>query len=229
MLVTGKHFGPFWFIPMITIFYLIAMPLRYLNQQNYFYSLIFPLLLFMSFFLFRFGHNSSVFESFIYFFPIYIYGMWTSQFQDKILKYHRLILAFSCVLYVTITYLEVRGIISLSKSFAFGYQSEIEPLLNFGKIKAVALCMILLIILYRLRNIDAKLWRTLGSYSFGIYFIHLYIMRAIEMIISGIAIEITFNGLSYVFYTGIIIFICTTSVFLVRLIFGKHSRYIIGC
>src|SRR5699024_273539 len=32
MLITGKHFGPYWFIPMIVIFYLISPLLVWMNK-----------------------------------------------------------------------------------------------------------------------------------------------------------------------------------------------------
>src|SRR5690606_16251364 len=55
MLITGKHFGPYWFIPMIVIFYLISPLLVWVNKPK-FYIYVFPVIFTLGLFTYKFGY-----------------------------------------------------------------------------------------------------------------------------------------------------------------------------
>ena len=230
MLITGKHFGPFWFIPMISLIYLIAPFLVYLDRNSWFYRYLFPLIILSSCFLYRFGYNSSIFESILYFLPVYIFGMWASRYRESIIsKGHGLLVPLT-LFYIFVTYLEIVNVLAIGKSYAFGEElKENSYLLNFGKLKALALCIILLLLLYRLRHIKAKVLRLLATYSFGIFFIHLYVIRLIEIIIARANVVFSFNSGLYLGHICLITVICLFIVWSTKVIVGNHSRYIIGC
>ncbi len=230
MLITGKHFGPFWFIPMITLIYLIAPVLLFLDRLSWFYRYLFPIIFLAGCFLYRFGYNSSIVESFLYFLPIYIFGMWASRYRESILSkgYHLLIPLV--VFYSAITCLEILDILAIGKSYAYGEDLKDNAyLFNLGKLKASFLCIIFMLLLHRLRHIKAGIWGVLATCSFGIFFVHLYLIRFVEIIVARVNIDIIFNSIVYLGHVGLIIIICLVIVWLVKIVTGKKSRYLIGC
>lgn len=230
MLITGKHFGPFWFLPMITLIYLIAPLLLFLDRTSWFYRFLFPLIFLAGCFLYRFGHNSSIFESFLYFLPIYMFGMWASHYRELFLNKGYQLLIPLIVLYGVITCLEILDILAIGKTYAYGEQLKDNAyLINFGKLKTSALCIIFMIILYRLRHLKASILGVLATYSFGVYFVHLYVIRLLEIIVNKINFNVTFNSLIYLGHISFITLICILIVGLVKTIAKKRSRYLVGC
>ena len=230
MLITGKHFGPFWFIPMVSLIYLLAPLLLYLDRSTWFYRYGFPLLLVAGFFSYRFGHNSSVFESLWYFIPVYVFGMWASRYRKSITDREYTFLILLGILYTVITYLEVVGTLTIFKTYAHSDNIRASAhYFNFGKIKALALCIILLVGLHKFQKVRFTLWGVLASYSFGIYFVHLYVIRSLEILLSKFNIVITFNSLLYFTHVGVVMLTCVAIIKLIKFITKKNSRYFIGC
>ena len=230
MLLTGKHFGPFWFIPMVSLIYLLAPLLLYLDRSAWFYRYGFPVLLLAGFFSYRFGHNSSVFESLWYFMPVYVFGMWASRYQTYITERGYAFLIPLVMLYGVVTYLEITDVLAIGKTYAYGESmKENAYLFNFGKLKASALCIVLLVVLHKLQSIRAPLWGVLASYSFGIFFVHLYVIRSLEMLASRLSLTVTFNSLFYLMHIGAIVLVCIAIVKIVKFVAKQNSRYLIGC
>lgn len=230
MLLTGKHFGPFWFIPMVTLIYLLSPVLLFLDQTRWFYRFVFPLIFMAGFFLYRFGHNSAVFESFLYFLPIYIFGMWASFNRELILSKGNELLIPLVLIYVAITSLEIIDVLAIGKTYSYDDTLKQNAyLFNFGKFKVSALCIVFMLLLYRLKHIKAPVLKTLAVYSFGIFFVHLYIIRVLELITTKMNASITFNSLVYLIHISLIIFICLAIVKLAKVVTGKYSRFLIGC
>ncbi len=230
MLITGKHFGPFWFIPMISLIYLLAPLLLYLDRSSWFYRYVFPLLFVAGLFSYRFGHNSSVFESLWYFLPVYGFGMAASHYREYITERGYVFLVPLTILYGVITYLEITDTLAIGKTYAYGESMKANAyLFNFGKLKASALCIILLVLLHQLQRFKAPLWGVLASYSFGIFFVHLYVIRVLEMVLSKLNVAVTFNSVFYLIHAGVIVSICLVIVKIVKFVTKQRSRYFIGC
>src|SRR5690606_10339677 len=119
--------------------------------------------------------------SFIFFLPIYLFGMWASHYKEKIVGHGMKIILGGGVIYIIITALEVSGELEIYKVVGF---KNSEPLpyfiFNFSKLKVSLLCLTLISIFYLIRHKPMPLLKTLGEYSFGVYFIHLYIIIAIQ-------------------------------------------------
>lgn len=230
MLLTGKHFGPFWFIPMVSLIYLLAPLLLYMDRSPWFYRYGFPLLFLAGLFSYRFGHNSSVFESLWYFLPVYSFGMWASYYQKGITERGYALLIPLLILYGVITYLEITDTLAIGKTYAYGESMKANAyLFNFGKLKASALCIILLVALHKLQHVKVPLWGALASYSFGVFFVHLYVIRVLEIVLSKLNVAITFNSLLYLIHIGVTVLVCLAIVKFVKFVTKQNSRYFIGC
>ena len=95
-LVTGLHMVPFWFMPMIFLFYLSSFLLHKLDHKT-FYTFIFPLVLVSGLFTYRPENNANPYCH-THIFTVYITGM-ASHYQNRIISYSKL-LPPSCWLFI---------------------------------------------------------------------------------------------------------------------------------
>lgn len=227
MLATGKHLGPFWFIPMITIFYLISPLLNWLDKPI-FYKTVFPVLFVAGLFTFRFGYFSNTIDSFIHYLPIYIFGMWAARYRQKLISLRTLPIAMLVGLYIVIALLEASGTVYAPKLSSFQDAASDEYFVfNFAKLKVSLLCIIILREFYVL-NKRVRVFELLGDYSFGIYFIHLYVITAIEMIMEKVSPDFRLNIFTFFIYTALVSAITVLLVFIIKKLTGRKSRYFIG-
>jgi surface polysaccharide O-acyltransferase-like enzyme len=227
-LITGVHMAPFWFMPMIFLFYLSAPLFRKLDNKR-FYSSIFILIFLAGMFTYRPAHNANPLLAYIHFVPIYLTGMWASFYKEKIFAMRNKLLLPLLALYVMITFFE------LSELFTMGKKLSFEEVINGGHIlfnvyvlKAVILCFILLIILYNLRNHSMPVIELLGNYSFGIYFIHYYFISALRTGFQLAHVEFKFTALSFIAFYSIVIILSVCAIYCIKKLTGTRSRYFIG-
>jgi len=229
MLITGKHWGPFWFIPMITIFYLLSPLLIWLDKASFFYKYFFPLLFIVGLFFFQFGYTSNPFESFLYFFPIYILGMWASRYSEKITKLNFKIVLLLLLVYFAISCFEIVGILPIGMAYSYKQLgSDPDYIFNFGKFKISILCVILIYLFFHLRRKKMKTLAYFGTYSFGVFFVHLYVIRLVERMAILLDFNIVFNFFSFLGYFGIISFLCIMIIYIISSTAGSKSRLLIG-
>lgn len=228
MLLTGKHFGPFWFIPMIGIFYLIS-PLLLLLDKPRFYSYIFPILFLAGLFTFRFGYYSNTLDSFVHFFPVYLLGMAASRYKEFIIRSPGWIIYMMVAVYAVIALLEIQGLVVLNKLVSFEEAALTHPtLLNYGKLKVSILCLILVYSFHKIKMRKLIIFKVLGDYSFGIFFIHLYFIIAFQILGRAYFPGFTLNSFTFIMYTLLISLLSVMVVMLAKKIFAKNSRYLIG-
>ncbi len=227
MILTGKHFGPFWFIPMITMFYLVSPLLLFLDRPHFYYF-VFPFLFLAGLFTFRFGYYSNILSSFIHFFPIYLLGMGTSRFKDKITAMSLYLVWILLMVYAGIGVMEVTEMVDQNKVKSFEEARQSYPLMiNLGKLKVSILSIVLVRIFYALKA-DILFFKHLGNYSFGIFFIHLYFIIAIQKVAALFWPEITLDTLNLIVLVTVVSFFSVGFVWLVKTLFGENSRYLLG-
>ncbi|MEQ8475979.1 acyltransferase [Fulvivirga sp.] len=228
MILTGKHIGPFWFIPMIFIFYLISPLLLRLDNPK-FYTYFFPFLFIAGLFTFRFGYYSTTIDSFIYFIPIYIFGMWGSAYRKQLTQTKVLYMVILFIIYIAISILEVVHIIEIPKLTSFE-SSNLLPYFhfNFAKVKVSLLCIILIRFFYLFNDNEISVLKKLADYSFGIFFLHMYIIQAIEIVIKTYFNNFELGLVSFVFYTLIVTIASMLLIDILKKLIGRNSRSFIG-
>lgn len=170
--LTGQSMIAFWFIPMIFLFYLISPLLKVIDNNSKLYYLL-PLLFIFSSLIHRPENNLNPLHSFLYFLPIYLFGMWASNNKEQLLqfvdKYSYLLLSLWILFFATnFFYSEVHGNI---------HSKEIIPLENIsidiGLFHKLLACLLLISYL----NKYDKVFQKFGLYanlSFGLFFMHGY-------------------------------------------------------
>lgn len=227
MLITGKHLGPFWFIPMITLFYLIS-PLLIKIDSAAFYKWIFPFIFLAGLFTYRFGYFSNTLDSFLHYLPVYIFGMWAAHYRGQLINLKTYWAFILSAIYCTIAVLEITDIIYIPKLSSFE-EAATAPyfFFNFSKLKVSILCIILLRGFYVL-NRDVITLKLLGDYSFGIYFVHLYVITAAEILMSKIYPDFILGPITFILYTVLVTTLSVLVVLMIKKLFPKHSRLLIG-
>lgn len=212
-LLTGSHLAPYWFIPMIVIFYIFAPVFRFCDQNVYIYYLL-PVLLFVS----CLTDRGAPYESFVHFISVYILGMFCSRFHGAL---NPIISQSTCLFFLGMS-------VVLLAVAEFHLMKGTMTWVNF--IQKAAMSILVLGVFIRFSNkIKCSLLSTVADYSFGIFFIHSYVISAGKVIIImffGSLADFYFS--SYLISVLLTLSICMLIVFFVKSAFQNKSRLLVG-
>jgi len=232
--ITGKHLAPLWFIPMISIFYLLY-PLFIAIDNNvkaYFY--IIPIFIAVSALIHRPPAEINVFHTSVYFFSVYLLGMFCSRFRSYFLtvidKLMLLLLFLFATLFVAeILFHESVGIIYVKRMFFHD-----KEFLDINLFQKLILCGLLVNVLYKYekffnRFLSDKILTNLAGLSFGIYFLHYYFLELHFKTKRIFHYEFSGNIIMLLVSTSVVCMICIIILKTVKRFAGHRSRYVIGC
>jgi surface polysaccharide O-acyltransferase-like enzyme len=215
-LLTGSHVTAFWFIPMISIYYLASPLLIRLDAipRGYF---IIPVLVAISILVPR---GETVDVNFVHFFSVYVIGMWFSRNKNVFIP---------CLGNHIWTLVALYGATVAIHAINMSSSAHLPGLNYFSKL---ILCLLLLAVLFRYDKLIGKKGDFLASISFGIFFIHSYSIQAIRYLTSGSPMStVPWDGsvISHLILFTIIVSASSFQIVLVKKIFGKYSRNVVGC
>lgn len=227
-LLTGSHLPPFWFISTIILFYFTA-PLLHALDNRRFYTYVFPFILLACLFTYRPAHNANPLLAYLHFIPVYITGMWASYYKDRILTDRPRLLWILLALYIGLCIGEISGWITTPRHISFEhvlYDGVIS--FNIYLLKALILCFLWLVFFYRLRELQIPFLELLGTYSFGLFFVHYFFISVSRKIFEMNAVPFDFSLLTYVIYFLLVLMASIMTVYFIKLLTGRYSRYLIG-
>lgn len=222
-LYTGKHLAPFWFVPTICFFYLLAPLFIWIDRNPKMY-LCLPFFIILSAILGRGGLQEwtgmvllfAPISKAVYLLSVYLFGCFCGHYHEEFLqltrKYEALLIAL------------VLGCFSLNILY---YNQQVYYLYFFK----LLCCPLLTLQFYRFdKHVKDKLF-TLGDLSFGIFFIHGYFLGVLNLASSKFSFADILHGN---LFTQILIIIalgvlCIYSLKACKYIFGKKSRMLVGC
>lgn len=212
-LFTGSHLGPFWYMPVIMAFFLISPLIIFLKQFKIFQvALIFTLLYSI---ISKRPESYNVIYNLTYYFGFFHLGIVMALHRNTIEKWfgQKIILAMMSVAWVIIYF-------SLVNNASFA------PLRT---IQLILLGFILMNICYHINDwYLIKSLSLLAEYSFGIYFLHQYIINALAIIVSKFGINYQNLFYSIIIYPIVLL----VSIFLIyttkQIVGQKTSRYFVG-
>lgn len=226
-LFTGTHMPPFWFITTIILIYFTAPLFRWIDNEK-FYRYVFPFIPLIYFFTFRPSHNANPIFAYLHFVPVYITGMWVSHYRNRILS-SRFLLYIVISGFTIISIFNFAGWTSEARNLTFEKMiAEQIIFFNIYSLKAFLLCFLLLMILYRMRERPMPVLYLLGDYSFGIFFVHYLFISITRKILEMLDIVIPFSVPAYLIFFIVLLGASTLTVFIVKKITGRYSRYLIG-
>lgn len=218
-LLTGAHLSPLWFIPMITIFYIISPILLRVDRQPKAYWLL-PILLTITAVVPRPEHNSSVLQSFVHFMSIYMMGMFCSHFKEQLFSFVQKKYVWLLIGFLSLTALEM---------------AIVPRPTAINSLSKLILCVLIIYIFWlsesRLPKSFHDTMGFLAELSFGIYFLHDYFLIAYLMVAYKFGfdqfwLQANLWNFALLFFFGLGGSII--SLLLIKRILGKKSRFVVG-
>lgn len=225
-LLTGYHILPFWFIPMISVFYLLAPLLLRIDRDGRGYYAL-PLLLMVTVFVHRPSDFTHIWHSCAYFLPVYLFGMWFSRHRDRVMDWHDRALPWLVALVVGLVWLEVGYLQRGGAIGSAGLFSTENGVFGTNALQKILLCGVLLVILRRYGGFFDRKLDYLAHISFGIYFLHMYFIQGYTRFVAG---EV-FPGASLLRYWAavtLVVALCVMCLWIAKKVLGRHSRKFVG-
>lgn len=221
-LVTGKHLAPLWFVPTITLFYLVAPLLLAIDRKMpRLYWLIVPLWL-LSIYVGRDGPYGPI-DKAIYLLPIYMLGMVFSHHQKRA----EALVAKGWLPLLLVTLAGMAGHV---------LEWPIPP--HYLMIMKAPMSLLLTVALLRWHGIFRNRLDYIAHVSFGIFFIHAYFISAIKVVTVYLVANQVYTGQGGEVIPGNVwmFFVYAISVLMVSLgvirltqkLLGKNSRMLVG-
>ena len=220
-LIFGAHFMPYWFIPMIVLFYIAAPLFIYIDRKKNAYWVL-PISIIISILIQRPASLTLLPQSCIHFFSVYLFGMFCSRYKDRVIE--KLQKKWIWIFFVMIS--------TIFLEFQYpGVRCGISP---FNYLQKMVLCLLLILCLFKIdKTVPERLQRFIGllaNYSFGIFFLHYYFLTAFEKIDFLKPLYTIAPGMKKYFLTVIIItLLSVNTVRIVKGVAGDRSRVMIGC
>lgn len=213
-LITGKQLAPFWFVPTITLFYIIAPLLIRADRDRRIYWLL-PIFMLVSLIHGRSGPYGPI-DKAVYLFSVYLFGMFASNYHDKMLeivdRYRYLLFAIVAVIVVL-------------NSTIPGYEQYLQYVLK------ILLCPLMLFFLDRIDDLIGDKFNYLAHVSFGVFFVHAYVLPAVKLSYLSISGNSSFpqgNVFGYITLTITVILGSMLVIFLCQRVLGSRSRMVLG-
>ncbi|WP_212004151.1 acyltransferase [Chitinophaga sp. HK235] len=214
-LLHGAHMQPFWFIPMITLYYLGAPVLIYIDRHPRWYWVLLPLFV-VSTVLVQRAALADTFRMAIHFLFVYLFGMFLSHYKDRYLE-------FAKKYWLPITVLSF-----LSLAVNFYVPARFYDPADFTQ-KILFSCFYIYW-LWKLERYVPKVINILATLSFGIFFIHYFfvlLQRFVSYKIYGH--EMPGNLFSWALCNLFVLVPTVLFLMAARKVFGKYSKYFVGC
>ncbi|MGB0721085.1 MAG: acyltransferase family protein [Gammaproteobacteria bacterium] len=210
---TGRHLTPLWFVPMITLFYLVGpLLIRADRDTRIYYGL--PVFMLIS----CLNARGLPYESFVHFFSVYLLGMWASHYKERL---NPLIsgLPFLLVAAVLINAFAVSELVFMESTMTW---------LNY--LQKTTLSLFFLGLFYRFNeHLDSPFVSYVADVSFGVFFIHSYFLTANKMAYTHLTGTLPEGNLFiYVPVALVTLFACVLMIHIIKKLTGRHSRMLVG-
>ena len=221
---------PFWFIPVIFILQVLAPVLLAVDRRPRLYWIILPLTV-SAMFCHRPLDVTNIWHAFVYFAPAYIAGMWCSRYRESVIariaQWRLPLWGVAVALVVIEVFVLGRG----GAIFCSAPFSMEAGILDLNLPLKLLVSFLLVEFLYRYDDVCRNKFSYLADTSFGIFFLHIYIIHFFERVILPLVGISHINGGIWAFLVlvPLVTGLSVALVALFRLVLGKRSRLVIGC
>ena len=225
-LVTGKIIVAYWYIPMAMLLFAVS-PLVNLLIKSQKVLEAFLLLLPVSLIIHRPIGNINAVHSLIYFFPVYLLGVWSSINNKAIyayLKDNKKKIAIG-LLAIALGFIQIL-VFKQTGNFHKGFWSITVPDVNL--LQKILLCFLFMSILDIYENTNFKLVSKIAEISFAIYFIHPFVVNILYSVSIRLNLNYQGNFFSWIIAGFLVLVISAAIAFTVKAVLKKNSRYLIG-
>ena len=225
-LVTGKIIVAYWYIPMAMLLFAVSPLVNFIIKSQKVLE-TFLLLLPISLIIHRPLENINAVHSLIYFFPVYLLGVWSSMNNKAIyarLKDNKKKIAIG-LLAIALGLIQILMFEQVG-NFHKHFWSITVPDVNL--LQKILLCFLFMSILDIYENTNFKLINKVAEISFAIYFIHPFVVTILYSISVRLNLNYQGNFISWIL-TGLLVLIISAAIaFATKAVLKKNSRYLIG-
>lgn len=226
-LVSGNTVTAYWYIPFILAMFLLSPAHLWFAKTTTIKQLVtISCLLTVSAYLHRPMDTYHLFHSLLYFFPVYLIGIFCSVQKVKIYEltsgkeYYFLILAFSISVYQA-----MNGEVGWFRKEAFEYNGIDTSLFN-----KLLLCMFFMVWLNRFATTSNKIFDFIANISFSLFFLHGYLIIILVKLQKDWGKSIfNFSPWINLFLVAILMIAVISLISItIKKLLPKHSKYLIG-
>lgn len=212
-LLHGGHLQPLWFIPMISLYYLIAPILIYIDRHPKLYYSLIPLFI-LSLVVQRSVLSDTLIMA-VHFLSVYVFGMFLSRYKDEFLE-------FAKKYWIAITIVPVVFLVATYFSPDWLYD-------RFDFTHKVMFCGFYIYWLWRFEKYMPKWIDTLATLSFGIFFVHYFFVLLLRGLSPRILhMEIPGNIFTWSVSFFLVMIMSVLCLKTAQKILGKKSKYFVG-
>jgi hypothetical protein len=229
LLILGKVTPQLWYIPFVLVIFIIS-PLLLKIETKYncipviqkYNNQFFPILFLLPILGTRTGSDITI-GQYVYFFPVYLMGMYTAANHNKILlllkKYNLIAISISLLSTLMLVYL-----------YYISYPNT-NILEGVSYIQKISIIAIILPILEGIQPNTSRIADKIAKASFAIYFIHYVLGRLQQPYLFSFLENYVLEGLwglVSLMFPFLIIIECLLIIYLIKLSLRKYSKYLIG-
>lgn len=212
--LTGLHLAPLWFIPFISLVYLLSPILIWGDRKKILYYTL-PLFMLISC---LYDRSDMPLDNLRHFFSVFLLGMYFSHYKVALnnIVSKNTILIFLGIAIIALTYLEM-----------LPQYSELHYL-NY--LQKIIMSVFFLGVFISLGEKVNNQWISLtANLSFGTFFIHSYLLTGSKMVYSSIFGQLPHgNFIGYCLVAITILIISTAIILLIKKVTGNYSKYFVG-
>ena len=222
---TGRFEAAYWYIPFIMVMFALApVHIYFIKAQIRHKAFILLFLLIISMLMHRPQQNLYVFQSVLYFLPVYLIGITSSIYKDIILRklsgkefYILLGVVFLAIVE------DLRGHSGNYHKAAFVYGG-----VDIIIIQKLLLCFFFMVWLHRFENYHNKYIHYLASTSFTVFFAHPFLIHILMIVFRRMDWHLNESWIVYIFGVLFLTAACVVLAKLTKKIIPKYSRYLTG-
>lgn len=226
---SGVQMVAYWYIPFVMVVFFMSPFHAYFSKLKFKFQILIILPLFLVSILMHrpiVSAGAFLFQSVLYFTPIYLFGIICSQQKNIIYnKFHRkeFIFLLASILLAILQYYE--GTIGNYHKMPFILKG-----IDLMIIQKLILCLFFMVWLHRFEHVKSNTLDKLASISFGIFFVHGFIILSIRKIQTEyFDLPLNYYWLSYGLLVIVVMALSIIVSLTIKKIFDRKSAYIIGC
>lgn len=220
--ILGQGIGPMWYIPFISILFLLSPLILYIPEKAR--IKIFPFLMLLPLLGTRTDVDITL-GQYIYFTPIYLFGVYTCLKFDYLMNLVERNKTIILVLLIIMT------IIIFGAWYTGMNETYLHPYLAILFVRNILACFYILFWLEKGRD-NYKYWLDkIAVYSFALFFTHSFLhTKFTSRILYAVADSFGDIGMLFIstLYVPVFIIINLHLCILAKKVLGKASRYVIG-
>ena len=225
-LITGRAVDAYWYVPMAMLLFALSPVVNLIIKSEKVLE-VSLFLLPISLLIHRPIANINAVQSLIYYFPLYLIGIWASINYQKISSNlednKRKLMLGICALDLGVVQV---WLFDSWGNFHKEFWSITVPDVNL--LQKIILCFLFLSILNRYEESEIGVLKQTAATSFAVYFIHPLLIYLGFFISNRLNLQFQGNFLILILTSFLVLTASMAIAFTVKAIFKKNSRYLIG-